>query len=183
MALFCCFISLPIPALSDDWIYIGRSDGANVYYNKESLVILPNGNVRAWFKWEYKNKKSKKQFWEFDCKEEKIALIAYVNYDQKKNVSSSDTSEESKKIWHLMLPESFGETMLSTICTAALDQQKKSQSFTSKIRLFISDTVVSMKPLWLFCSVMITCTAILYSLFSLSKYLLKRIVKLPKAKK
>ena len=116
-------------AASAEWTPVGAAnvggdDQLIIYIDR--ATIRRNGNfVKLWDLADYKTVRttvngysflSSKSQWEFDCKEEKSRILAYVLYDEKAGSGKVVFTNSDTGKWRPDSPESIGETLWKVAC-------------------------------------------------------------------
>ena len=94
------------------WRLAAESRTVKIYYDKSSLVKLPNGTVRAWTKLvdlPLSKNTNMVVLSEFQCETKEKRDIQYVEYKNDKPVGS-DTRSDAQ--WAYVIPETVGESVL-----------------------------------------------------------------------
>ena len=120
--VFGCIVALTAtPALASSWMRLGAgSDGTQLYVDTESVV--KNGNVaQAWIKMYYPKEPtrralSSKELWKFDCSNRTSFTASQILYRGDGSVLSSDSPIETRYGYEPVVPDTFGETILKSVC-------------------------------------------------------------------
>lgn len=109
-----------------DWKYatMGTSNDRAIYVDSSQYNYDGKSNsIKVWFKTDsYVDDDSKdtytrsKNLFQFSCIDNKLKLLAYVNYDQKGNVVSSDQLESNEVKYSTVIPDTIGESLWKVSC-------------------------------------------------------------------
>lgn len=130
-ALFATFISTNATA---EWTRVGGDDDkSSDIYVDVNTVRKTGGKAKIWSLGDYKtlqgNKNEKyssaKMYWEFDCQEENLRILALSAYSKKMGSGGVVFSENTPyDNWQPVAPESTGGVLLSIACKEAAGEQK-----------------------------------------------------------
>ena len=110
-------------AASAEWTRVGATDGYFVYVDR--ATIRRNGNlVKMWDLRDYKTLRtvagdsylSSKTQWEFDCKEERLRVLAFSWYSGQMGHGIGIFSNSDTQKWEPTTPESMGEILWKIAC-------------------------------------------------------------------
>ena len=110
-------------AASAEWTRVGDADEFIQYV--DVATIRRNGNlVKMWYLSDHKTVKtvdgnsflSDKAQWEFDCKEERWRVVAYIWFDGKMGSGKVVYSGSAPGKWSPISPESVGEILWKIAC-------------------------------------------------------------------
>ena len=109
-----------------DWKYaaMGAQDDRAIYVDSSQYNYdKKNNSIKAWFKTDsYVDDNSKdtytrsKNLFQFSCLDNKIKLLAYVNYDKKGNVISSNQLDSKEAKYSAVIPDTVGESIWKVAC-------------------------------------------------------------------
>ncbi|WP_151838127.1 MULTISPECIES: surface-adhesin E family protein [unclassified Acinetobacter] len=109
-----------------DWKYAaigGQNDRAIYVDSSQYNYDMKNNSIKAWFKTDsYEDDNSKniytrsKNFFQFSCADNKLKLLAYVNYDKKGDVVSSGQSDSKDIQYSMVIPDTIGESLWKVAC-------------------------------------------------------------------
>ncbi|WP_109441885.1 surface-adhesin E family protein [Acinetobacter haemolyticus] len=109
-----------------DWKYaaIGAQNDRAIYVDSSQYIYdKKNNTVKAWFKTvSYKDLEGSetytksKNLYQFSCLDNKIKLLAYVNYSKDGSVISSGSQESKSVKFDFVIPDTIGESMWRVAC-------------------------------------------------------------------
>ncbi|USA54584.1 hypothetical protein NDN13_05150 [Acinetobacter sp. C32I] len=109
-----------------DWKFAaigGENDRAIYVDNSQYAYDKKNNTIKAWFKTDsYKELEGNdiytksKDYYQFSCLDNKLRLLAFVNYGKDGNVISSAQREEKDAKYDLIIPDTTGENMWRVAC-------------------------------------------------------------------
>ncbi|MFN3073190.1 surface-adhesin E family protein [Acinetobacter sp. TY2] len=124
--LFICGLLSPGLSFGADWKYaaIGAQDDRAIYVDSSQYNYdKKNNSIKAWFKTDsYEDDNSKKTYtrskklFQFSCLDNKMKLLAYVNYDKKGNVISSSQLDSKEVKYDIVIPDTVGESLWKVAC-------------------------------------------------------------------
>lgn len=109
-----------------DWKYaaMGAQDDRAIYVDSSQYNYdMKNNSIKVWFKTDsYEDTNSKKTYtrsknlFQFSCNDQKLKLLAYVNYDNKGNVVSSSQLDSKDIKYRMVIPDTIGESLWNVAC-------------------------------------------------------------------
>lgn len=121
LAFLCC-----LNVYAADWKYaaIGGKNDRAIYVDSSQYTYNKKDNtIKAWFKTDsYKELEGKETFtkskdlYQFSCVDNKMRLLAFVNYGKDGSVISSAQREEKDAKYDLIIPDTIGEDMWRVAC-------------------------------------------------------------------
>lgn len=134
---FALTLLLAGPASASDWQIAALLDKDSGHVEIDVSSISTKGKLRkAWFKWTHstpqkippssrtdayiQNYTTSKDLNYFNCSERTSSAIQTIYYDNKGTVVGSSSINASLAQYDEVAPDTVGETMLETVCKAAL---------------------------------------------------------------
>ena len=102
------------------WIITEPAVGKESEFRQRKMNSLKKGGVSIDG---FEKYAKSKLLYRFDCKNRRISLISYVDYDEGGEVIRTYSWHEAAAAWDQIAPESVGEDLFSTICS--LNKKKK----------------------------------------------------------
>lgn len=98
----------------DRWIYVVESGDDTKFYVERTYKELSDGKRLVWEKQVKKNGTSSLSRVEYDCAQERLRGVQYIEYDRQGKIIDSGESPDAK--WETYFPESVGEALFGKVC-------------------------------------------------------------------